>query len=174
MEYYERKILIPAVDKQDRILEPIERYEAHKKGTLHRGFTVGVFLEDRLICQHRKHPLFDDCLDLTASSHPMYEDGNLLDSLDMVLPTLEREWGIQQGDLISAPELIGKTYYRADDTEFVEHEVCEVFTASVKNQPTYNPEYAYGFFLLKPEELKSQINPPIAPWVASFLDAGLF
>ena len=174
MDYYNREILIPAVDQQNTILNPVERHEAHQKGILHRGFTIGVFFEDKLICQHRKHPLFNDCLDLTASSHPMYQNGNLLDSAEMLLITLEREWGIQESDLLSPLEFIGRTYYRSEDVEFIEHEICEVFTTSVQTRPTYNPQYAYGFYLLTPEDLKEQKDPKIAPWVVSFLESGLF
>ena len=169
MDYYSTEILIPAVDETNQILEPVERHFAHKTGVLHRGFTLGVYLEGKLICQHRKHPLFDDCLDLTASSHPMYTNGTLVDIRDTLTDTLIREWNIGAGDLLSPFRLIGKVYYRAEDNKYIEHEICEVYTTEIARAPVFNPDFAYGYKLLSPPELSEQTSPALAPWVKAFL-----
>lgn len=172
MNYYQNKLFLPHVDKDDNLLGKVERWEAHEKRVLHRGFTVAVIYQDHWLCQHRKHPLFDGYLDLTASSHPIFVDNALQNDPDAIYSTLEREWGVKKKELLHSPELKGKVMYRAKNGKYTEHEICSLYTTEVKSLPRVNFDYAYGFSLLKTSNLKSTNLPLtkiLAPWVQEFI-----
>lgn len=176
--YYESKIHIAKVDEQDVFQGPIERWVAHEKGILHRAFTVGLLYRDQLICQHRKHPVFDKWFDLTASSHPqVYEDGTIQTNEDAIYKTLEREWNIdvEQVKGLHSP---GATTYQAHDphSAYIEHEYCYLYLATIDTLPEFSSDVAYGFTLQSIKELKSDANPlspALAAWVRAFVTSGL-
>ncbi len=170
MSYYGKTIYIPGVDREDQVTGRIERHRAHREALLHRAFTVAVYYDDRIVCQHRRHPVFDAVLDLTASSHPYYEGEELIDCASMILPTLRREWSFVD-DLVGAARLLGKVHYKEHDGEWWEHEICELYAVDSKHLPAVNYEYAYGMSLLSPGELRRQKH--LAPWVRAFLEEGL-
>lgn len=177
MDYYKKTLYIARVDRNDRVLGPIERWKAHKEGVLHRGFTVGLIYKNFFICQHRKHPVFDGFLDLTASSHLIYKGGKLESNLEGVYRTLKREWNISKKDIQGSFGEKGKVYYRSSYGNFIEHEICYFFSARAKTIPQVNFEYAYGFSLLTLNDLKSKNTPfagAIAPWVKEALKQNLF
>lgn len=176
MNYYQGKLFLSHVDKKNQILGPVERWEAHQKGILHRGFTVAVFYHDQMICQHRKHPVFNGYLDLTASSHPIFIADTLQDELEAVYQTLKREWGIVKEQFLYPPEFKGKVLYQSQDGQYTEHEICSLYQTEVKSLPQPNFDYAYGFSLLKSPDLKATNTPLtkiLAPWVQKFIRKGL-
>lgn len=165
MDYFKRKIYIPRVNVKDEAVGKIERWEAHRKAILHRGFTVAVFIGDKIICQHRKHLVFDGLFDLTASSHQKYIGGKLQNMSEAIYDCLKREWGMKESD-ISGLKFVKKAYYKAKSGEFWEHEVDHFYTARIIKAPRFNPEVAYGYSLFTAEDLnKPQINKLLAPWV---------
>lgn len=169
-DYYKSQQIIAKVDRKGNVIGKIEKWEAHRKGILHKGFTVAVFYEDSLIIQHRKHPAFDATYDITISSHQLFVNGKLQDVVDATYDALKRELNIAKNDLISEPKKMGFVYYKAKDlkSEFTEHEIDDILVAKVKKIPTPNYEFAYGISLVKKEELsnkKSRIYENLAPWV---------
>ncbi len=177
MDYYKQKIYIPAVDKNDNEIGKVERWEAHKKGTLHRAYEVAIFFEGKILCQHRKHPLYDGYLTLTATSHPYYINNSLQNMLDGVYGCLNRECNITKEDLLYIPKYVGKIYYQSRDNDFIEHEICHYYVSEINKLPTINYEYAYGYSLLTVEQLKSKSFPlarALAPWVEVALKENLF
>ena len=185
--------MIARVDRKGNIIGKIEKWEAHKKGILHRGFTVVVYYQDYIILQHRKHPAFDGTFDATISSHQIFIDGKLQDTIDATYEALRRELNIAKSDLISKPENLGFVYYKAKDPTseftphpedpdplrrktsrkvvgagFTEHEIDDVLVVKVKKMPTPNYNFAYGLSLVKRSEIlnkKSRIYKSLAPWV---------
>ena len=176
MDYYKKTLYIPQVDKNDNVLGKVERWKAHREGILHRGFTVAVMCGDQIICQHRKHPVFGGYLDLTASSHPLYEGEKIQTFEEAVRNTLHREWGIKKSDLGAIQEK-GKVYYYSKHGEYVEHEICYFFLTRIEKLPKVNLEYAYGFSLLSVAELSDTSAPyarSIAPWVTEAMAKEVF
>jgi len=168
--YYLKEQIIAKVDRKCNIIGKIEKWEAHRLGILHRGLTVAVFFEKYLIMQHRKHPAFDGVFDITSSSHQLFINEKLQDTIDATYDTLERELSITKSDLISKPENLGFVYYKAKDpkSEFTEHEIDDVLIVKVKKIPNPNLDYAYGLSFVKRNELsntKSKIYTNLAPWV---------
>lgn len=168
--YYKQKQIIARVDKKGNIIGQIEKWEAHKKGILHKALTVALIYKNYYIIQHRKHVAFDGVFDITSSSHQLYINGKLQTTLEATYQCLEREWGITKKDLLYVPKNLGAVYYKAKDKKsiFTEHEVCEILVSKVKKLPTPNFDFAYGISLVKKEELlnkKSRVYENLAPWV---------
>jgi isopentenyldiphosphate isomerase len=167
--HYNKKQIIARVDRKGNIIGKIEKWEAHRKGILHKAFSVTLIYKDKYVLQHRKHPAFDGVFDLTSSSHQIYVGDKLQSTIDATYECLKREWGIEKNDLIGKPENLGTIYYKAKDknSEFTEHEVCEMLTVKLKKIPTPNYDFAYGFSMVTKEELvnkKGRIYKSLAPW----------
>lgn len=167
--YYKQKQIIARVDKQGNVLGQIEKWEAHKKGILHKALTVALIYNGELIVQHRKHPAFDRVLDVTSSSHQIFINGKLQTTEEATYECLKREWNLSKSDLGELRNL-GAIYYKAKDPKsiYTEHEMCEILVAEVKELPKPNYDFAYGFSLLTKDELlnvRSRTYSNLAPWV---------
>ncbi len=164
MDYYKKKLLLAQVDKDDNIIGKVERWDAHKSGTLHRGFTMILTYQNKFVLQHRKHLAFDGYYDLTFSSHQIYVHSVLQTDEDAINETLKREWNIDQTEIKSMPKYLGKFYYIAKDPNsvFTEHEIDYIYQAELKNLPNPNLDFAYGFKLVNKKEVG---NYKLAPWV---------
>ncbi|MBP9690469.1 hypothetical protein KBD81_00145 [Candidatus Woesebacteria bacterium] len=174
MSYYDELQYIAHVDAQDVVLEKVERWDAHKKGILHRAITVAVYYQDFAILQHRKHPVFDNVFDLSVSSHQIFTD-TVEDDYTTIYRTLQRELGISETDLEKAPILRGSIVYKAKDphSEYTEHEVCHIYTCRSKQAPKINLDFAYGYSLQKMEAItnnKSPLYAILAPWVREMIN----
>lgn len=174
--YYNQTFFIPRVNNKGKIIGKIERWQAHKNGILHYGFTVALYHKGLLICQHRKHPVFNGVIDLTASSHPLFIKNQPQEDTVSISQTLQREWKIEKEDLRSPLKLKGKISYKAADYKYIENEICSLYIAEINKLPHPNFDFAYGFSLFTPSELKSTKHPftkILAPWVKQFIKAGL-
>lgn len=176
MSYYQEKQFIAKVDRNDKILGKEERWVAHKKGILHRGFTLILTYKKQLVLQHRKHSAFDGVFDLSFSSHQLYINNVLETDLAAMYRTLQREWNLGRRDLMNQPKFLDKIYYKAKDPNsiFTEHEVDYIYIVETKVLPIPNFTFAYGFSLVKKEVLKSYDlkvlnNLPLAPWVKKII-----
>lgn len=172
--YYKQKIMIAKCDKRGNILGAIERWEAHEKAVLHRAFTVAIFYKGDLIVQHRKHPVFDGVLDVTSSSHQVYDGEKLQDTIEATLLTLKREWNLDKKSLLRKPNDLGTIYYKARDkfSIYTEHEVCNVVVCEIKKLPTIVTDVAYGYSVVSKKELydkKSRLYSQLAPWVQAMI-----
>lgn len=171
MDYYKKELFLAEVDIADNIIKKVERWDAHKLGILHRGFTMILTYRDKIVLQHRKHLAFDGYFDLTFSSHQIYIYDVLQTDEDAISETLKREWNIDGSGLKSIPNYLGKFYYKAKDPNsiFTEHEIDYIYQTELKSLPTPNPDYAYGFELVDKQDIencKLKIEKfKIAPWV---------
>lgn len=177
MNYYKEEQYIPQVNEQDEIIGKVERWKAHSEGILHRGYTIALLYEDTVICQHRKHPVFGGFLDLTASSHQIYEDGELMSIHESLNRCLLREWGLLPGAISTEPALIGKVTYKSTHDEYTEHEICHLYVSSLRSIPLFDSEYAYGVSLIPVDELirpgQNALLKGLAPWVTPMIEDGL-
>lgn len=167
---YKDKQFIAQVDKNDTIKNKIEKWEAHRKGILHRAFTCVLIYNDQYLLQKRKHKVFDKFYDLSFSSHPVYkENSNILQPLkDAIYQGLEREWNLKKTDLKTKPEFLGKFYYLAEDlkSKFFENEIDHIYQVQLNKLPKINKTFAYEFQLIKIIEIRNwKIKISFAPWV---------
>ncbi len=174
MNYYKEKQYIAAVDKNDQITGKVERWEAHEKGILHRGFTCILIYDNQLILQHRKHPAFDGYFDLSFSSHQIYKAETLQTDQEAILDSLKREWNLTKKDLIKELKFLGKIYYKAKDSGsiYTEHEIDYIYKVDIANLPNPNYEFCYGFYWVNKEKLTNSKFPPtkiFAPWMETMI-----
>ncbi len=167
--YYKQKQIIAKVDRQGNIIGQIEKWEAHKKGILHRALTVTLIHKDQFVIQHRRHPAFDGVFDITSSSHQIFIDGKLQTSEEATYECLKREWNLERKNISNLKNL-GAIYYKTKDPKsiYTEHEVCEILVVKINVKPKPNYDFAYGFSLISKQELlnkKSRIYENLAPWV---------
>jgi len=173
-DYYKEKIYIAQIDKDDAIVGKVERWEAHTKGILHRGFTAILEYKDQFLLQHRKHPAFDGFWDFTFSSHQMYEGKHLVSDIDAIYRAMAREWNLNPRDTDGKPKKLGSVYYKAKDPNsiFTEHEVDYVYTMKLKNLPKPNMDYMYGYEMISSSLglLKQNFAEyTLAPWVEKII-----
>lgn len=174
-KYYKQKQYVEKVDKNGRHTGFIEKWQAHKKGILHRGFAIILVYKNYYLLQHRKHLAFDAVLDLSSASHQLFKNGKFEDLQDAVIYSLEREWNISKKDLTKKIKRLGYVYYKSKDPKsiYTEQEYCDVLITKVKNLPKPNYEFAYGYSLATKEEItnkKSRIYENLAPWAKKIVD----
>lgn len=170
MDYYKKRLYLAEVDKNDNVIGKTERWQAHRNGVLHRGFTVILTYQDQIVLQHRKHLAFDGYFDLTFSSHQIYKNEKLQNDLEAIYETLKREWSLDKTGLVDEPKFLGKFYYKARDQRsvFTEHEADYIYVSRLKKLPTPNFDFAYGYSLMnRGQIIKSEL--PFAPWVKEII-----
>jgi isopentenyldiphosphate isomerase len=176
-KYYNEQQIIPKTDKNGNIIGQIEKWEAHKKGILHKGFSIVLVYKGKYILQHRRHPAFDGFYDLSTSSHQLWVDGGFQSIEDAAIEALKREW--VNIVLIDKPKILGTVYYNAKDPKsiYTEHEVCDILEVSVRELPVQNLEFAYGHILVTNAELKyksGKIYKNLSPWSKKSIEEDLF
>ncbi|MCA9371881.1 hypothetical protein KC726_03205 [Candidatus Woesebacteria bacterium] len=169
MNYFDEPQEILRVDENDSVLGSVDKLLAHKEGLLHRGFTLVLFHNDRVVLQHRKHMVFDDCFDTTISSHQLSIDDKPQNDLDAIAKTLERETSLTIDSCRAEPKHVGTFMYKASqkDGQFTEHEVLRVYVAKIDAVPVMNETFAYGLSLKTVEEIKqsrAEFKNMLAPW----------
>lgn len=169
--------IIATCDRQGNINGQIERWEAHKKGILHRAFTVAMLYKNKYIIQHRKHPVFDNTFDVTSSSHQLVKNGKIENTIDAAINCIFREWKISRSDLGKIKNE-GAFYYKAKDKKsvYIEHEYCDLVTVDIKSMPEPNFEVAYGYSLMTRQEIKNRDSRTyhlLTPWTQKMLQKNL-
>lgn len=121
------------VDEQDREVGTMEKMEAHRKGVLHRAFSILVYNSNgELLIQKRAAGKYHSAGLWTNAccSHPRPDEP----MSQATARRLSEEMGI-----IAQPEFDFKFLYRVDlDNELIEHELDHVFTAVSDQVPKAN------------------------------------
>lgn len=176
MQYYQKIQYIARVDQNDKILMPVEKWETHKKGILHRGFTVILTYQNKIILQKRKHPVFDSVYDTSFSSHQLFISNALQDDITAVEEALQREWIIEKGTIVGKPKFLYSFYYKAKDpkSEYIEHEIDHLYSLELLQLPKPVLDYAYESICVSLSDLKqknSKIFLSLAPWSKTIIQS---
>lgn len=167
ISYFEKKIDLIEVDKKDEIKNPVDRWEAHKIGILHRGFTCILKIGDFYIVQKRKHLVFNNVFDLSFSSHPRMLKGNKPQKLeDAIRENFKREWYFR-GKIIKL-KFLDKYHYKEKDEKsgYFEHEINYLYLMEIKGKIKNKEEYSYGMDQMNFETLYRKFkNFNFAPWI---------
>ena len=158
--------LIIRVDASGTSIGSVEKWEAHKKGILHKGFTVGLIYKSSVILQQRKHIVFDKTTDCTASSHALVINSVAEPEEKAVMRSLMREWMITSQNIKNL-HAVGSFVYKAFDavSGFTEHEYCTMYQAVTDTMPKINKECAYGLETVPLFQLRLHKPAlPFAPW----------
>ena len=140
------------VDKNDKQVGLMPKLEAHKKGVLHRAFSIFIFnskyellLQKRASSKYHSGGLWTN----TCCSHP--REGE--DILDAANRRLDEEMGIKTS--------LRKVYdfiYKAElDNQLTEHEFDHVFYGVCDNDPILNKNEAEDFKWVDMETLNNDI-----------------
>lgn len=121
------------VDKEDNAIGTMEKLEAHRKGVLHRAFSVLLFdddgkllLQKRSVAKYHSSRLWTN----TCCSHPL--PGESLD--EATVRRLKEEMGI-----VVQPTFAFSFIYKAQlDKQLTEHELDHVFIGTYNGAPVIN------------------------------------
>ena len=123
------------VDSDDNFLGTMEKMEAHKKGTLHRAFSVylvnnkGEFLlQRRASSKYHSAGLWTN----TCCSHPRLNE--------TTLAAAERRLDEEMGIFTSLTHLFHFIYRVDFDNALTEHELDHVYLGTFNGEPNPNPE----------------------------------
>ncbi len=144
---------VTLVDYDDNPIGTMEKLEAHRKGLLHRAFSILLFnskgemlLQKRALSKYHSGGLWTN----TCCSHPMPDE----DMHAAARRKLNQEMGI---DL--QLEFAYKFIYKANlDKGLVEHECDHVFIGSFDGTPTINPEEVEDWSYINMHALKIDIS----------------
>jgi isopentenyl-diphosphate delta-isomerase len=153
------------VDRFDNALGTMEKMEAHRKGVLHRAFSVLVFnskgemlLQKRAAGKYHSAGLWTN----TCCSHP----GPSESLEESARRRVQYEMGIDV-----EPVFAFKFIYRASlDNNLTEHELDHVFTATFDGEPHVNPEEVSDWQYVSMPALRADMAANPAKYTAWFKD----
>ena len=143
------------VDELDQEIGTMEKIEAHRKGALHRAFSILLFnskgevlLQKRALTKYHSAGLWTN----TCCSHP--KPGESMQNA--VRRKLMHEMGI---DLL--PTYSHKFIYKINLGDLIEHEVDHIYVGKFDGQPTINKEEAEDWKYMGTKEIRTDIlvNP---------------
>lgn len=159
------------VDYTDNQIGEGEKIDVHKKGLLHRAFSVFLFDGEKVLLQKRNPAKYHSGGKIANSccSHP--RNGELL--LEAATRRLSEELGIESPLLNE----VGHIVYRADfGTGIIEYEYDHILVGEYSGSVAPNPEEIDTVFWVDIEELMKDItqNPEkYAVWFISALTIAL-
>lgn len=133
-----------------------------------RHFAISVLVynsKGEVLLQKRKHRVFDDIWDMTASTHQLHsEDGINETDEEATLRSLKREYGINE---VKNLKNYGGINYFAQYGDVCENEHDIILTAEYDGDVKLNNEVGYNYKWMEKEEFLKDIeeNPrKYSPW----------
>jgi len=157
---------ILAVDDKGKFLEYIPKIVGHTgKGKRHLAVTVLLYnSQNEVLLQKRKHQIFDNVWDFTASTHPLHKDDGTDETLEeATLRSLKEEYGIEKVKV----EAVGSFNYFAKTGKLCENEHDHLLVGLYEGKVELNKEVAYEFKWVDQNEwLEDMENNPkkYSPW----------
>jgi isopentenyl-diphosphate delta-isomerase len=137
------------VDPLDNELGTMEKMEAHRKGKLHRAFSIFIFnSKGEILLQKRNSEKYHSggLWSNTCCSHPRLGES----TLNAANRRLKEEMGMKAN-----LENIFSFQYKAElDQDLIEHELDHVFIGYSDDMPKINPEEVENFCYVAPELLE--------------------
>lgn len=150
------------VDSRDRVIGTMEKLEAHRKGLLHRAFSVllynskgEILLQKRMKEKYHSGGLWSN----TCCSHPFPDEP---------IEAAAKRRLMEELGIDTQPEFQYKFIYKtALDKNLIEHELDHVFTGTFDGTPEINPEEVESYKFMSLEQLKADmaLHPDeYTPW----------
>ena len=145
--------MVILVDEGDRETGSMEKMAAHRKGLLHRAFSVFIFnsrgqmlLQQRALHKYHSAGLFTN----TCCSHPRPGE----ETAAAASRRLKEEMGLD-----AKLEHKGHFIYRTEfQNGLTEHELDHVFTGLSDEQPVINPDEVASYRWMDLPEIKKEIS----------------
>lgn len=141
------------VDEQDQVLGAMEKMEAHRKGALHRAFSIFIFdSKGRMLLQQRAAQKYHGGLlwSNACCSHPYPEEATQTSA--------HRRLGEELGFDTALTEIFSFTYKAAVENHLIEHEFDHVFAGEYENKVSPNPDEVADYCFSTMEEIKTAIH----------------
>lgn len=145
--------MVILVDKDDNAIGTMEKMEAHRKGVLHRAFSVLVFnskgemlLQKRAKSKYHSGGLWTNA----CCSHPIPDEA--------IEHTVQRRVREEIGIDITPSFSYKFLYKTALDKNLIEHELDHVFLAEFNGNPTLNKDEAEDWKFVNLESLRSDVQ----------------
>lgn len=141
------------VDSKDYPIGEMEKLEAHKKGALHRAFSIFLFNEkNELLLQKRAEDKYhsSNLWTNTCCSHPSPGEHITTSAQNRLL----NEMGITT----SLRSLFSFTYKTEFDNGLIEHELDHILIGTFNANPLPNPDEASDWKYASLKEISSEIK----------------
>ena len=141
------------VTPQDEPLGVMEKMEAHRKGLLHRAFSVFIFdKEGRMLLQQRAPQKYHGAYLWTNAccSHPVWNEP--------VEAAARRRLMEELGFTTPLEKIFAFTYNATVENNLVEHEYDHVFAGEYEGAIRMNPEEVCDYAYRDLAEIKSMVN----------------
>lgn len=163
--------IILAVDDQGNFLEYIPKEEGHRGlGKRHLAITVLIYNSSgQVLLQKRKHQIFDNIWDFTASTHPLQKSlGNDETIEEATIRALKEEYNTTDVKVKVVGSFNYFASYHTEQGDFCENEHCIMLVGEYNGKVNMNPSVGYEYkWVDKKDFLKDvETNPEkFAPWV---------
>lgn len=141
------------VDEQDNAIGRMEKMEAHRKGVLHRAFSILVFnSKGQLLLQRRASKKYHSggLWTNTCCSHPLPDE----DMRSATRRKLMQEMGIEVDT-----EFSHKFIYKTNlENQLIEHELDHVFVGKFDGIPAVNPDEVEDWQFVDLETLRDSVK----------------
>jgi isopentenyl-diphosphate Delta-isomerase len=151
------------VDEQDHVIGTMEKMEAHKKGLLHRAFSILIFtskgeflLQKRSIKKYHSGGLWTN----TCCSHPTLDES--------IACTARKRLKFEMGIDLET-QFAFKFIYRSElDKDLIEHEFDYVFTGIFNGTPLINSDEVEDWKFMDIHCLRADVQNNPASYTAWF------
>ncbi len=163
--------IILAVDDNGKFEEYIPKMVGHRgEGRRHLAITVLLYnSKEEILLQRRKHQIFDNVWDFTASTHPLHKN-NTDETLEQAtLRALKDEYDIENISLKRLGEFNYFAPYRTVQGDFCENEHCAMMIGEYEGEVNMSTEVGYEYKWVDKKEFLKDIekNPKnYTPWAA--------
>jgi isopentenyl-diphosphate delta-isomerase len=151
------------IDEADAALGEGEKLDVHRRGALHRAFSVFAFnaggallLQRRALSKYHSGGLWTN----TCCGHP--RPGESVESA--ARRRLSEELGMTCGDLAPA----GVLRYRAEIKDLVENELDHLLVTTVSDEPAPNPDEVVEWRFVALDELSAWLDEEPSAFTAWF------
>lgn len=159
--------IILACDDNGNFLEYIPKEAGHTgQGIRHLAITVLLYnSKNQVLLQKRKHKVFDNIWDFTASTHPLHKQNGQDETLEeATLRSLKDEYNIENITLTK----VGEFNYFAKIGELCENEHCAMMVGQYDGAVKMDPNVGYEYKWVEKESFLNDVGADpqnYAPWV---------
>lgn len=157
------------VDRSDHQIGLCEKLETHRRGLLHRAFSVILYRDDQILLQRRNLSKYHSggLWANAACGHPRPDEP----TVSGATRRLKEEMGLS-----CTLRPIGSTIYRAElDHDMVEHELVHLFAGICVDEPSPDPDEVMDWRWYSVKQFRKHVESSSAYtfWIREYVRRGL-